>query len=71
MAVCIVVDLTTNEVVNTILANPTDIPPVGCKLVEVPEGYYWENGQLLPYVNEEIIQSTEETNVSADLTDGN
>lgn len=70
MAVCVVVDLITNEVINTILADPTDTPPVGCQLIEVPEGYYWDNGQLHPYVNEEPI-TTEEINVSTDISDGN
>lgn len=71
MAICAVIDNVTNKLVNTIVAEVTDLAPDGCRLLEVSEGFYWGNGQLLPYVNEEIIQSTEETNVSADLTDGN
>ena len=42
MPICAVVDIQTNELVNRIIAEETDLAPEGCKLVEIPEGYYWD-----------------------------
>jgi hypothetical protein len=48
MANCAVIDLQTNKQLNFIVAEETDIAPNGCKLVEIPSGYYWNEttGQL-------------------------
>jgi hypothetical protein len=48
MAVCAVIDLATNQQVNIIVAEPTIEPPIGCKLVEIPAGYYWDGAQVSP-----------------------
>jgi hypothetical protein len=42
MARCAVIDLKTNTQVNFIIAEVTDIPPAGCKLVEIPDGFNWD-----------------------------
>lgn len=46
MAICAVIDLTTNQQINTIIAEPTDLAPDGCQLVEIPDGYYWDGQQI-------------------------
>jgi hypothetical protein len=46
MSICAVIDLNTNQQINTIMASPTDLPPDGCKLVEIPEGYFWDGQQV-------------------------
>lgn len=38
MTICAVVDLNTNIVVNTIVAEPTDLAPANSILVEIGEG---------------------------------
>ena len=48
MAICAVIDLETNELVNTIVAEPTIEAPLGCKLVKIPENYYWDGQQVSP-----------------------
>ena len=42
MAVYGVINIITDELVNTIVANAGDIPPDGCKLIEIPDGYCWD-----------------------------
>jgi hypothetical protein len=44
MAICAVIDNVTNKLVNTIVAEVTDLPPEGCRLLEVPEGMIWDEG---------------------------
>jgi len=39
--ICAVIENITNKQINMIVAEPTDVPPDGCRLVEIPEGYYW------------------------------
>lgn len=48
MARCAVIDLQTNKQLNLIIAEETDVAPIGCKLVEIPNEYYWDEttGQL-------------------------
>jgi hypothetical protein len=46
MTICAVIDLETNELVNTIVAEPTIEAPLGCKLIEIPENYYWDGQQV-------------------------
>lgn len=46
MTICAVIDLTTNELVNTIVAEPTIEPPINCRLVEIPSGYRWDGTQV-------------------------
>jgi len=50
MARCAVIDLQTNQRVNTIIAEVTDLAPNGYKLVEILPGYYWNEfaGQSVP-----------------------
>lgn len=63
---CAVIDLQTNKQLNFIVAEETDIAPDGCKLVELPDGYYWneELGQAqlraLPQDNEDLPQDNED-----------
>jgi hypothetical protein len=50
MANCAVID-SNNVVVNLIVAEPTDIPPEGCILVEIPFcdiGYIWDGKRFNP-----------------------
>lgn len=50
MATCAVID-SNNIVVNIIVAEPTDIPPAGCTLVEIPVcgiGYVWDGKRFNP-----------------------
>lgn len=47
MPICAVIDLNTNEQINTIVADVTDLAPDNCKLVEIPEGYYWDVAQTM------------------------
>jgi len=42
MARCAVIDIETNTQVNFIIAEVTDIPPIGCKLVEIPDEFNWD-----------------------------
>jgi len=62
MANCAVIDLQTNKQLNFIVAEETDTPRDGCKLVEIPDGYYWneELGQVLPQDNEDLPQDNED-----------
>lgn len=54
MTVCAVID-GDNQLVNLIMAEPTDVAPDGCTLVEVPAGMYWDGTQVsaLPVASEE------------------
>lgn len=45
MTICAVID-TNNLIVNVIVAEPTDLAPDGCTLVEIPDGYYWDGTQI-------------------------
>ena len=47
MTICAVIDFN-NQLVNTIVADPTDFAPNGCTLVEIPDGYYWDGIQVSP-----------------------
>jgi len=49
MSVCAVFDQDTDELVNFIVADVTDEPPVGCYLVFVPEGTYWNGESFVEY----------------------
>jgi hypothetical protein len=50
MTICAVIDNHTNELINTIVAEPTDPPPANCRLIELTEGHYWSApaNQLIP-----------------------
>jgi len=54
MARCAVIDLQTNQQVNFIIAEITDLTPSGTKLVEIPDGYYWD-GQQVSLIPVEVI----------------
>lgn len=43
-----VINEQTNEQVNLIVAEATDLPPVGCRLVEMPEGFMWDGIAVVP-----------------------
>ena len=46
---CAVIDLLTKQQINWIVADPAeDLPPDGCMLVEVPNGYYWNGVAVVP-----------------------
>ena len=45
---CAVIDIATNEQVNWIVAEPTDVAPDGCRLVEIPDGYFWDGKAVSP-----------------------
>jgi hypothetical protein len=55
MTVCAVINNETNEVVNTIVAEPTDRVPEGFKLVEIPEGYFWDGTAVVQVETEEVL----------------
>lgn len=42
MATCGVIDIQTNQLLNTIVAEPTDAPYDNTYLVEIPDGYFWD-----------------------------
>jgi hypothetical protein len=48
MTICAVIDNTTNQQVNIIVAEVTDLPPEGYRLVEIPEGFYWNGSDVVP-----------------------
>jgi len=48
MAKCAVIDIETNQQINFIVADVTDLPNNGTYLVEIPDGYYWDGIQVSP-----------------------
>lgn len=52
MTICAVIDNLTNEQINIIVAEMTDIPPEGCRLVEIPDGFYWNGTDVVAVVVE-------------------
>jgi hypothetical protein len=48
MTICVVIDNQTNQLVNTIVAEPSDLAPEGCRLIEVLDGYYWDGNAVVP-----------------------
>jgi hypothetical protein len=46
MAICAVID-NNNILINTIVAETTDLPPNNCRLVLMPDGYYWDGNQIV------------------------
>jgi hypothetical protein len=51
---CAVIDNATNEQVNWIVAEPTDLAPDGCRLVEIPDGYFWDGQSVSPIPGEVV-----------------
>jgi hypothetical protein len=51
MTICAVIDNKTNQQVNLIVAEVTDLPPEGCRLVEIPDGFYWNGTDVVEVVN--------------------
>ena len=45
--ICAVID-SNNQLVNTIVADSTDLAPDGCTLIEIPDGFYWDGLQVSP-----------------------
>lgn len=62
MTICAVIDLQTNQQVNLIIAEKTDLPPDGCRLVEIPDGFYWDGSDVVPIEVGVDISSTGENN---------
>ena len=52
MTICAVIDNLTNKQINTIVAEITDVPPDGCRLVEIPDGFYWNGNEIIAVVVE-------------------
>lgn len=48
MTICAVIDNATNQQINLIVAEPSALPPEGCHLVEIPEGFYWNGTAVVP-----------------------
>lgn len=48
--ICLVINNETNEQVNLIVADISDVPPNGCRLIELIDGMYWDGMQLSPIV---------------------
>ena len=48
---CAVIDNQTNEQINFIVAQATDPAPDGCRLVEIPDGYYWDGSNVVEMTN--------------------
>lgn len=46
--ICAVIDCASGAQVNLIVADVSDPPPDGCRLVEIPEGYYWDGVAVVP-----------------------
>jgi hypothetical protein len=47
MAICAVID-SSNQQINLIVADPADPAPIDCRLVEIPNGFYWDGSQVSP-----------------------
>ena len=47
MAILAVVNIATNELVSTIMAELTDHCPDGCYFVELPPDHIWVNGKIV------------------------
>lgn len=62
MSICAVVDKSTMTVINVIVAEPADLAPIGCELVEVgPDqraniGWTWDGSQFIPLPDPEESQ---------------
>jgi hypothetical protein len=61
MAICAVIDNVTNKLVNTIVAEVTDLPPENCRLLEIPEGMFWDESTADFIAPEPIPEVIEET----------
>ena len=55
MATCGVIDIQTNQLLNTIVAEPTDAPYDNTYLVEIPDGYFWDKATATVTKNVEVI----------------
>ena len=66
MTTCAVID-SNNQVVNLIVAEPTDLSPDGCTLVITPDesgnfaqlGGAWDGTQFLPRITDEVVTDNE------------
>jgi hypothetical protein len=47
MTICAVVDNQTGEQLNLIVAEPSEVAPEGCRLVEIPDGYFWNGSDVV------------------------
>lgn len=43
-----VINEQTSEQVNLIVAQANDLPPTGCRLVEMPDGFMWDGAAVVP-----------------------
>jgi len=49
MAIMAVIRNSDNELINTIVAEPTDYCPEGCRFVELPPNHTWVKGNITHY----------------------
>lgn len=54
MTICAVFDLKSNSIINIIMAKPSDLPPEGCQLVEIPPNCYLEGNQIITLSEENL-----------------
>lgn len=69
--ICLVINNTTNKVVNAIIADLTDTPPEGCRLIELVVGTYWDGSQLSPIPDRMYWDGTQLVSIPEEVTDGN
>lgn len=55
MTVCAVINNETGQLVNTVVAEPTDVVPDGFSLVEIPEGYFWNGSAVVRDEMAEVV----------------
>jgi hypothetical protein len=43
MSTCAVIEIVTGKVINVIVAEETDTPPLGCRLLLMQDNMHWDN----------------------------
>jgi hypothetical protein len=70
--ICLVINNVTNQLVNTIVAELTDTPPEGCRLIESVQGMYWNGSQLVPIPKGMYWDGSQLSQIPVEeITDGN
>jgi hypothetical protein len=70
--ICLVINNTTNQVINAIVAELTDTPPAGCRLIELVQGMYWNGSQLSPIPDGMYWDGSQLSQIPVEeITDGN
>jgi hypothetical protein len=62
MATCAVIQIETGKVMNVIIAEETDAPPLGCRLLKMPENSYWDSEK------QELIVIDKQANNDGEIT---